>query len=123
MIFQGIGRVFSTEDQRQYETIGAFWDELARIYGRDNLRGLGYNWTENTIEYVIGLKEGVIEGGNCAVELPDSGWKTVREKTENLSLIYAAIYKDGSLAYEIETFTDAGDCEIQYWRQPEREKR
>ena len=88
----------------------------------ENLRGLGYNWTNASIEYVIGLKEGIIQGCNCAAELPDTGWITVQGKTENLSQIYNEIYKDGSLTYEIETFTDAGDCEIQYWRQPERGK-
>ncbi len=32
---------------------------------------LGYNWTTDTIEYVIGLKHGVIENANCSVALPD----------------------------------------------------
>ena len=116
MLYQGISRVFSTENEQQYETIGAFWDELTKIYGRDNLRGLGYNWTDASIEYVIGLKEGIIKGCNCAVDLPETGWKTVRGKTENLSQIYDAVYKDGKLTYEIEMFTDDGCCEIMYWR-------
>ena len=42
MLFKGIGRTFSTENDQQYETIGAFWDELAAKYGRENLQGLGY---------------------------------------------------------------------------------
>ena len=54
MIFEGISRVFSTVNEQQYETIGAFWDELSAQYGLENLRGLGYNWTPDTIEYVIG---------------------------------------------------------------------
>ena len=41
MLFKGIGRTFSTENDQQYETIGAFWDELAAKYGRANLQGLG----------------------------------------------------------------------------------
>ena len=49
MVFNGISKVFSTKDNRQYETIGAFWDELSKEYGRENLRGLGYNWTTDTI--------------------------------------------------------------------------
>ncbi len=44
MLFKGIGRTFSTENDQQYETIGAFWDELAAKYGRVNLQGLGYGW-------------------------------------------------------------------------------
>ena len=54
MLFKGIGRTFSTENDQQYETIGAFWDELAAKYGRVNLQGLGYGWKERSIEYVIG---------------------------------------------------------------------
>ena len=64
MVFNGISKTFSTENNRQYETIGAFWDELSAIYGRENLRGLGYNWTSDTIEYVIGLRQGEIAGSN-----------------------------------------------------------
>lgn len=31
MVFIGISKVFSTKDNRQYETIGAFWDELSKL--------------------------------------------------------------------------------------------
>ena len=116
MIFKGIGRSFSTENDRQYETIGAFWDELSAEYGRANLRGLGYGWTADSIKYVIGLKDGSIDQADCEVELPDDGWITVCGKTAELSRIYNRIYEDGSLTYEIETFTKAGDCEIRYYR-------
>lgn len=116
MFFRGISRVFSTENEMQYNTIGAFWDELAEKYGRSNLRGLGYNWTPTTIEYVIGLKEGDIQGGNCSVELPDDSWNVVNGKTDDLGKIYDEIYKNGNLTYEIEMFTDNGDCEIWYLR-------
>ena len=44
MVFNGISKVFSTKDDRQYETIGAFWDEFSKKYGREKLRGLGYNY-------------------------------------------------------------------------------
>lgn len=113
MIFNGISKTFSTKDNGQFETIGAFWDELSKKYGRENLRGLGYNWTADTIEYVIGLKNGDIDGANCSVTLPDD-WTIVRGRTENLGPIYEEIYKDGNLKFEIETFTDNGDCEIWY---------
>lgn len=116
MRFTGISRVFSTENDMQYGTIGAFWDEMAGKYGLENLRGLGYNWTENSIEYVIGLKEGTVDRANCEAELPDGGWTAVRGKTADLAQIYSRIYEDGSLTYEIETFTEAGDCEILYCR-------
>lgn len=116
MRFTGISRVFSTENEMQYETIGAFWDEMSGKYGLENLRGLGYNWTENSIEYVIGLKDGTVDRANCEVELPDGGWTTVCGKTAELGEIYNRIYEDGSLTYEIETFTGTGDCEIRYYR-------
>ena len=116
MLFTGISKVFSTENEAQYETIGAFWDELSAKYGLENLRGLGLNWTKNSMEYVIGLKDGIIDRANCEVNLPDDGWTTVCGKTAELSRIYDRIYEDGSLTYEIETFTEVGDCEIRYYR-------
>ena len=116
MLFKGIGRTFSTENDHQFETIGAFWDELAVKYGRMNLQGLGYGWTERSIEYAIGLIDGEIDGADQAVKLPDTGWITVRGKTANLGEIYEKIYQEGRLKYEIECFTDCGDCEIMYYR-------
>ena len=116
MRFIGISRVFSTENEAQYETIGRFWDEMAARYGLENLRGLGYNWTEDSIGYAIGLKDGVIDRADCEINLPDEGWVTVRGRTDDLGLIYGRIYLDGPLTYEIETFTEAGDCEIRYFR-------
>ena len=62
MTFTGINRTFSTVNEGQYDTIGAFWDEMTELYGLENIRGFGYGWTEDTIEYAIGLKEGIIEG-------------------------------------------------------------
>ena len=116
MVFIRISKVFSTKDGRQYETIGAFWDELSKEYGRENLRGLGYNWTTDTIEYVIGLKQGEIDNADCSVVLPDSGWIAVKGKTAEIDLIYQEIYAQGFLTYEIESFTDEGECEILYYR-------
>ena len=116
MLFKGIGRTFSTENDQQYETIGAFWDELAAKHGRTNLQGLGYDWTERSIDYVIGLNDGEIDGADRTVELPDTGWVTIRGKTADLGEIYEKIYQEGRLKYEIERFTDSGDCEIMYCR-------
>ena len=116
MIFEGIGRTFSTENDRQYQTIGAFWDELSARYGRENLQGLGYGWTELSIEYVIGLKIGRIDDANRTVALPDDGWVSMRGRTASLGQLYEEIYQGGRLEYEIERFTDSGDCEILYLR-------
>ena len=116
MIFKGIGKTFSTENEQQYETIGAFWDELSAQYGREKLQGLGYGWTDTSIEYVIGLRSGEIKGVNRSVELPDDGWTSVKGRTEHLGQIYDEIYRDGRLQYEIERFSDDGGCEILYRR-------
>lgn len=89
---------------------------MSGIYGRDNLRGLGYNWTEASIEYVIGLIDGDIDGSNITVTLPDDGWDFISGRTEELAEIYRSIYKDGPLKYEIEMFDDNGNCKIMFYR-------
>ena len=116
MIFKGITRDFSLLNEDQYNTIGAFWDEMTALYGLENLRGLGYKWAKQKISYAIGLKVGEIDGCNLTIELPDDDWTTVRGKTENLKEIYEKIYKSGALKYEIEAFTEDGKCEIKYYR-------
>ena len=116
MIFKGISKRFSLVNDEQYNTIGAFWDEMAEIYGLENLQGLGYNWNGNTMEYAIGLKNGDIDNYNVSVELPDNGWITVKGKTKYLSVLYDEIYKNGALTYEIETFTEQGECVVMYYR-------
>ena len=116
MIFCGITKDFCLTNEQQYDTIGLFWDELASLYGLENLQGLGYNWKDNKISYAIGLKSGCIKGCNFHIELPDKDWITTKGKTDNLKQIYDEIYKDGVLQYEIETFDENGNCEIRYRR-------
>ena len=116
MIFFGISKNFSLVGEDQYNTIGKFWDDMAEIYGLENLRGLGYRWENDVISYAIGLKNGRINGYNISIELPDDGWISVSGKTEFLKAIYDEIYKDGRLTYEIEIFYENGDCNIKYYR-------
>ena len=116
MVFKGISKVFSLSNEQQYETIGQFWDEMAMIYGLENLQGLGYFWKDNKISYAIGLKNGYIKGYNVSIELPDNGWVRVEGKTDNLKQMYDKIYKVGALQFEIETFYENGNCEIRYYR-------
>lgn len=119
MLFCGLSKVFSTIGDGQYEAIGAFWDAMSARFGRENLRGLGYGWTENTITYVIGLKNGNLPpdvqypgASHQMIELPDGGWLHFAGRTEALSQLYAEIYADSVLAYEIEQFYEDGDCEV-----------
>lgn len=119
MVFTGITRTFSTENKQQYETIGAFWSEMESKYDCACLQGLGFNWTADTIEYVIGLTEGAAEGADCTVILPDGCWTEVRGRTDDLDSIYDRIYKDGALSYEIESFDADGNCRILYSRSTE----
>ena len=116
MIFIGISREFSLKDEDQYNTIGAFWDEMSLIYGLENLQGLGYKWQDGKIYYAIGLKSDSIKGWNLSIELPDDGWTIVLGKTDNLKNIYDEIYTFGPLKYEIETFDEFGECQIKYYR-------
>ena len=114
--FYGISGKFSTKNGEQYQTIGAFWDEMSAKHGRENLQGMGYLWDGDTMSYAIGLKDGRIEDYDVEIWLPEEGWKAVKGRTEELSRIYDRIYRDGSLTYEIETFTPDGDCEICFYR-------
>ena len=61
MKFIGVSKEFSLIGEDQYNTIGAFWDEMAELYGLENLQGLGYNWNGPTMSYAIGLKNGIVE--------------------------------------------------------------
>ena len=115
-MFYGVSRTFSTKNEAQYETIGAFWEEMSKKYGMENLRGLGYGWTEDSIEYAIGLKNGFVDEDYIGICLPDKNWSTVKGRTEELGKIYEKIYEEGSLTFEIETFTPDGECEISYYR-------
>ncbi len=116
MLFKGISKEFSLQNEDQYNTIGDFWDEMALLYGLENLQGLGYKWAGGKIHYAIGLKVGEIKDYNLCIELPDAGWTVIEGDTDNLKDIYDEIYKSGALKYEIETFTENGKCQIKYYR-------
>ena len=121
MVFKGYSRIFSTVNNKQYTLIGEFWDELLLKYNIEDLRGLGFNWTDTTIEYVIGLKNNekindiIYEWKE--INLPDNKWEIVKGKTDELDKIYSEIYKKSLLKYEIEMFYNNGNCEIRYIRE------
>ena len=116
MRFKGISKEFSLLNENQYNTIGDFWDEMALLYGLENLQGLGYKWVDNKIFYAIGLKIGEIKNYNFSIELPDENWTIVNGETKNLKEIYDEIYTFGALKYEIEAFSENGKCQIKYYR-------
>ena len=116
MLFKGIAREFSLLNDDQYNTIGAFWDEMSLVYGLENLQGLGYKQSNGKIYYAIGLKNGDICDANFCMQLPDDGWTLVQGETDKLQEIYREIYKNGALKYEIESFTNDGRCQIEYYR-------
>ena len=120
MIFKGYSRVFSTVDNDQYNSIGNFWDEMILKYDIEDFRGLGFNWNDTTIEYVIGLKNNEkFDGFDYEwkeIELPNENWEKIKGKTNELSKIYTEIYKISSLKYEIEMFYKDETCEIIYIR-------
>ena len=115
-VFYGISRDFSLVGEDQYNTIGQFWDEMAEIYGLENLLGLGYNWRGATMSYAIGLKSDIIKEHNVFIELPAKDWETIEGRTENLKEIYDKVYTGGRLDFEIETFDENGRCRISYHR-------
>lgn len=121
MIFKGYSRVFSTINNEQYNLIGEFWDEMLLKHDMEELRGLGYNWTDKNIEYVIGLKNNEkINDVNYdwkEINIPDDKWEIVNGKTEELDKIYDNIYKISNLKYEIEIFNNDGTCKIMYIRE------
>ena len=116
MEIKGIKRTFSLIGEEQYNTISAFWDEMESLYGLENLLGVGYNWQEGSMDYLIALSDGVIDGFNETLILPDDGWISRKGRTESLKALYDEIYKDGRLSYEIERFYENGECLISFIR-------
>ena len=122
MIFHGIGRRFSTENDRQYEDIGRFWDDMAAVYGRENLLGVGWDWREDSLMYALGRMDQLFEDGMpgmdaICLELPESGWQSWRGETDRLDELYGRIYMDGALTYEIERFSDDGKSRTDVYRE------
>lgn len=120
---------FSTENDSQYEAIGNVWDAFAREYGISNIHGLGFSWSEKTIDYCFGFKEELSDDEYLKrltvvntfsdkpfrfnkIEIPDSSWNVFEGKTDSLSVLYDKVYSQGRPDYEIETFDDSGSCKI-----------
>ena len=62
MLFKGIGRTFSTENDHQFETIGAFCDECpdfpcADVMEKENRYGSKYPLCESPLENLYVIRE------------------------------------------------------------------
>lgn len=128
MTVKGIAARFDCGNGGQYENIGAFWDCMRALCPGQALSGVGYGWENDSLRYLIGTEQGVPEAalekvrelwpdaGYASVELPDNGWKTYAGTADTLDMLYAEIYRDGPLDFEIERFDDAGNAVIQIHR-------
>lgn len=129
MQFKGYVMTFSTVGNKQYETIGNIWDKLSELYGVENLRGLGFGWTDTSISYSFGFKEDLDEEEYLkrldtvntlaekpfrynVIDIPDDAWETYKGTTNALDVLYEDVYAKGSLDFEIETFNSDGTCSI-----------
>ena len=56
MEFKGISKKFSTVGEKQYESIGDFWDEMSERYGKV--------YQEGTLKYEIEMFD---DAGNCKI--------------------------------------------------------
>lgn len=124
MKFTGIIQTFSTKNNKQFRSIGLFWDILKLRYNSEDLVGLGYCWNldQEEFDYAIGLRSNKeISGYNFEIDLPDEQfWETVTGFTSDLESIYSEIYKRGRIKYELEYFNDDGTCMIKYILEPKR---
>lgn len=126
MVIKGICFSVSTINDNQYELLGDLWDLLAKHYGRENLQGIGFNWTDKKMDYAIScvneeidielVKEIVGSASYRDILLPDGSWEDYQGKTARLALLYDEIYAKGAPTYEIETFDDEGNCYIKICR-------
>ncbi|NLL00220.1 MAG: hypothetical protein GX271_06105 [Clostridiales bacterium] len=124
----GIQVRFDCTDNQQFSAIGEFWNFMSFIYPKEELKGLGLNWANNSFDYVIGdfekkfdysldiIRKSYPNSKKVVIELPDHGWKVYSGKIEDIAKIYETIYKDGILDYEIEEFDDVGNCKISILR-------
>lgn len=129
MVIEGITARFDCGNGEQYERIGAFWDCMRALCPGWPLSGVGYGWKNDSLCYLIGTERGVPktalekvqkllpDASYTSVELPDSGWKAYTGTADTLDMLYAEIYRDGPLDFEIERFDEAGNADIQIWRQ------
>lgn len=128
MVFKGIEIRFSCRNSEQYQSIGQFWNFMREQNYGNAIKGLGYNWKDDSLCYVIGDYKQSIQfdinsihlkyptAAYVEIDLPDNGWQVYFCQLSNLGLLYEQIYKDGVLDYEIEEIDSDGNCQISILR-------
>ena len=130
MKIRGVQVRFDCKDGEQFEAIGRFWDRMRDLCPDTDLSGVGFSWKNDTLCYLIGTENGVStdaavlqdvfsQAVNAEIQLPDNGWKKYTATADTLDILYAEIYKDGPLDYEIERFDASGKAEVAIWRKGE----
>ena len=128
MTVYGVQICFGCANGEQYDAIGTFWEKMRVLCPEVELLGVGFGWQEDTFNYLIGTKNSVPintwekicvyfpDAVNAEISLPDSGWETYTGTADTLDILYADIYKRGSLEYEIEEIKADGTAIIHIWR-------
>jgi len=129
MELKGILRKLDCSENKQFNEIGEFWDFMSKLYPKNKLKGLGYNWKNNYIDYVIGdidndfdysvkkIYEKYPDSKCIVIQLPDKGWEIYSGKLNDIENIYKNIYQNGPLDYEIEEIDDEGNFRVSILRQ------
>lgn len=129
MTVRGVQIRFDCGNGEQYDAIGEFWDRMRACCPDKALLGVGFGWENDTLCYLIGTETGVPKGTAAQlavcfpgamlaeIRLPDSGWQTYTATADTLDALYAEIYQDGPLDYEIERFDADGGAVIQIYRE------
>ena len=124
MIFNGIKIRFDCKNNQQYKTIGNFWEYMRSSYPNYILKGVGCNWHDDCMDYIIGdfspsnhydmdvITKKYPTAEYIEINLPDEGWRVYHCRLSELSKLYEEIYTDGVLKYEIEEMKLDGNCVI-----------
>ena len=128
MIFKGVKIRFDCKNNQQFTGIGEFWKHMRDLYPNDSLKGVGCNWDNDCLDYIIGDFVTARNYNMCAtiecypnaeyveIDLPDKGWQIYHCRINELASLYDEIYKDGALDYEIEEIDAYGNCKISILR-------
>lgn len=129
MKFKGIKVTFSIENGRQYKDIAKFWEIMEKHFDVNRLSGLGFNWTDTTMDYAIGFRDNSMtraeldkvkpyfSGAEYIIQLlPNKNWRKYKGHVSKIKEKYTKIWNAGAVKFEIETFDDEGNMKILIYR-------